>query len=54
MFHTRRVDDVSLVRVEVVVVANRHDRVGVVAEEHRWYEKTETFLFYIVKFQHKN
>ena len=49
MFHTRRVDDVSLVRVEVVVVANCHDRVGVVAEEHRWYEETETYLFYIVK-----
>jgi len=35
MFHTRGLDDVALVRVEVVVVANRHDRVGGVAEEHR-------------------
>ena len=31
-----RVDDVALVCVSVVVVANRHDCVSVVAEEHRW------------------
>ena len=37
MFYARGVDDVTLVRVEVVVVANRHDRVGGVAEEHRWW-----------------
>ena len=54
MFHTRGVDDVALVRVVVIVVGHRHDRVGVVAEEHRWYEKTETYLFYMVEFQHKN
>ena len=35
MLHARGVDDVALVRVHVIVVANRHDRVGVVAEEHR-------------------
>ena len=36
MLHARGVDDVALIRVHVVVVANRHDRVRVVAEEHRW------------------
>ena len=35
MLHARGVDDVALVRVHVIVMANRHDRVGVVAEEHR-------------------
>ena len=54
MFHARGVDDVALVCVSVVVVANRHDRVRVVAEEHRWWEKTGEYCFYTVKIQHKN
>ena len=50
MFHARGVDDVALVCVSVVVVANRHDRVRVVAEEHRWWEKNGEYRFFMVKF----
>ena len=50
MFDTRGVDDVALVCVSVVVVANRHDRVRVVAEEHRWWEKSGEYRFFMVKF----
>ena len=45
MIHARGVDDVALIRVHVVVVANRHDRVRVVAEEHRWLEKLNDNVF---------